>query len=64
MDREHVGEDVIEDERLLADDRIAREESEDAIAVGESREIGREAREARTVRRQITELIKLNYGRQ
>ena len=61
-DREHVGDDVIEDQRFLTNDRVAGEQSHDAIALLQSLEIGREVLEARAVRRCAAQLVKLNYG--
>jgi len=64
MDREDIGDDVVEDQRFLADDRVTGQKPHDPVALLEALEVGRQALEPRTVRGCAAELVKLNYGRE
>lgn len=60
VDRQHVSEDVVENQRFLARMPIVWEQSHHAIAVLEARELGGQVFEAGAIGGQIPELGKLN----
>ena len=57
---EDVGEHVVEDERILAGDRVLGQQAHHAIAVLEARQLGGQSIKLRPVGREISELMKLD----
>ena len=60
MDGENIGQNVVENQRLFASDRVPRKQADHPVAVRKPRQIGSQVLEARVVGWQISELMQLN----
>src|SRR5689334_4530215 len=62
MNREHIGEHIVENERLRASDVVTGQQADHTAAVLEPSQVGAQALESGAVAWQVADLMKLDQG--